>query len=49
MKYLAPVNPATSGDNDHLINRVHNVDALELLRAVGDASVDMVLCDLPYG
>jgi hypothetical protein len=28
---------------------IHCADALDLLRAQPDASVDMVLCDLPYG
>lgn len=30
------------------LNTIHNVDALVLLRALPDASVDMVLCDPPY-
>jgi site-specific DNA-methyltransferase (adenine-specific) len=30
-------------------NRVFCADALDLLAALPDASVDMVLCDLPYG
>ncbi len=28
---------------------IHHADALDLLRAQSDASIDMVLCDLPYG
>lgn len=35
--------------NDELVNRIHNMDALELCQAVGENSVDMILCDLPYG
>lgn len=34
---------------DPFINRVFCCDALDLLRSLPDASVDMVLCDLPYG
>jgi site-specific DNA-methyltransferase (adenine-specific) len=31
------------------INRVYNVDLFDLCAAIPDASVDMILCDLPYG
>lgn len=30
-------------------NEIYEMDALDLLGALDDASVDMVLCDLPYG
>lgn len=40
---------ASQGDLSSLLNRIHHCDALELLRRLPDASVDMVLCDLPYG
>lgn len=48
---LAPVNPARKGGggNEHLINKIHHADAMDLLRAIDDNSVDLVLCDLPYG
>lgn len=32
-----------------LINKVHCFDALELLAQLEDKSIDMILCDLPYG
>ena len=32
-----------------MINKVHQGDCLEILKQVPDGSVDMVLCDLPYG
>ncbi len=31
------------------INTVHQGDCLELMREIPDKSVDMILCDLPYG
>jgi len=31
------------------LNTVHEGDCLELMRDIPDGSVDMVLCDLPYG
>jgi hypothetical protein len=43
-KFTAPRN-----NNDHLLNRIHHADLLELCRAIGDNSIDMILCDLPYG
>lgn len=50
MNLLQSLNPAhPQGTNDHLVNKVHHSDAMELMAAVGDASIDMVLCDLPYG
>ncbi len=30
-------------------NTIYNMDCLEGMRAIKDSSVDMVLCDLPYG
>lgn len=30
-------------------NSIHCIDALQLCNALQDASVDMILCDLPYG
>lgn len=36
-------------DNSSLIDRVHHADIMELCQAVGEGSVDMILCDLPYG
>ena len=47
---LNNLNPAHSGgDNSHLESRVHHADLEELCQAVGENSVDMILCDLPYG
>jgi hypothetical protein len=31
------------------IDRVYHTDLLELCKAVGEHSVDMILADLPYG
>ena len=31
------------------LNKIHNGDCLELMRDIPDASIDMILCDLPYG
>ena len=30
-------------------NRVFHGDCLEIMRDIPDGSVDMILCDLPYG
>jgi len=30
-------------------NNVYNMDCLEGMRFINDKSVDMILCDLPYG
>ena len=31
------------------INKIHQGDCLEVMKDIDDASVDMILCDLPYG
>lgn len=31
------------------INKIHNGDCLELMKDIQDKSIDMILCDLPYG
>ncbi len=31
------------------INKIHNEDCLEGMKRIADGSVDMILCDLPYG
>ena len=31
------------------LNKIYNEDCLELMKGVPDGSVDMILCDLPYG
>ena len=31
------------------LNKIYCMDALELLSKIDDKSVDMILCDLPYG
>jgi len=31
------------------INKIHQGDCLELMKQIDDKSIDMVLCDLPYG
>ena len=30
-------------------NSVHHGDCLEVMKQINDASIDMILCDLPYG
>ncbi|WP_242270989.1 site-specific DNA-methyltransferase [Bacillus cereus group sp. BfR-BA-01425] len=32
-----------------MINQIHNMDCLEGMELLQDKSVDMILCDLPYG
>ena len=32
-----------------MINKVHLGDCLELMKAIPSGSIDMILCDLPYG
>lgn len=34
---------------ENMINKVHLGDCLELMKDIPDGSIDMVLCDLPYG
>ena len=37
---------------DHLsrmLNKVHQGDCLDVVKAIPSKSIDMVLCDLPYG
>lgn len=36
-------------DISHLLNTIHHADAIDLLARLPDKSIDMVLCDLPYG
>lgn len=31
------------------INRIYNGDCLEVMKDIDDKSIDMILCDLPYG
>lgn len=35
--------------NDNMINNVFEGDCLEVMKLIEDASIDMILCDLPYG
>lgn len=46
---LLPAITGSRGEIAPLLNKVHHCDALDLLRRLPDQSVDMVLCDLPYG
>lgn len=32
-----------------MINQIHHGDCLEIMKDIPDKSVDMILCDLPYG
>ena len=31
------------------INKIYNQDCLEGMKLIEDGSIDMILCDLPYG
>ena len=31
------------------INKIYNEDCLEGMKGIADGSIDMILCDLPYG
>jgi DNA modification methylase len=31
------------------VNKIYNADCLELMKDIPDKSIDMILCDLPYG
>ena len=32
-----------------MINKIHLGDCLEVMKSIEDKSIDMILCDLPYG
>ncbi|MCU5039323.1 site-specific DNA-methyltransferase [Bacillus cereus] len=32
-----------------MLNKIHNMDCLEGMKLIEDKSIDMILCDLPYG
>ena len=34
---------------DAVLNKIYNVDCLEGMKYIPDKSIDMILCDLPYG
>ena len=36
-------------DMSNVINRLFEGDCLEYMKEIPDGSVDMILCDLPYG
>jgi len=31
------------------LNRIYQMDCLEGMKLIPDGSIDMILCDLPYG
>ena len=33
----------------YMLNKIHNMDCLEGMKLLADKSIDMILCDLPYG
>ena len=39
----------TNVDMKEVINRLFEGDCLEYMNKIPDGSVDMILCDLPYG
>jgi site-specific DNA-methyltransferase (adenine-specific) len=46
---LLPAITQTRGTLDNLLNKIHHADALELLRRLPDASIDLIVTDPPYG
>lgn len=34
---------------EHIINKVHEGDCLEVMKIISDKSIDLIICDLPYG
>lgn len=34
---------------EELVNRIHKGDCLKVMKSIPDNSIDMVMCDLPYG
>lgn len=38
-----------TSDIDSLVNEVYQADCLEKMKEIPDKSIDMILCDLPYG
>lgn len=46
--HLLPKYASRAQDTSALVNRIHHAEFFELCGAMPDASVDMVLCDLPY-
>lgn len=50
MRGLSPqYNKLNNGDDIIEINRIYNMDCLEGMKDIPDKSIDMILCDLPYG
>lgn len=48
MMHLLPQFATRNSNIEPLLNTIHHADAMDLLARLPDASVDMVLCDLPY-
>jgi site-specific DNA-methyltransferase (adenine-specific)/modification methylase len=44
-----PIERKATSNIDGLLNRVFEADCLEKMRDIPDRSIDMILCDLPYG
>ena len=32
-----------------MVNKILNGDSLEVMKKINDSSIDLILCDLPYG
>ena len=32
-----------------MVNQLYEADCLDCMKQIPDASIDMILCDLPYG
>lgn len=45
---LLPAITQTRGTLDSLLNKIHHADALDLLRRLPDASIDLIVTDPPY-
>ena len=49
MFYLQIINIKLEADILLEINKIYNMDCLEGMKYIDDKSIDMILCDLPYG
>jgi DNA modification methylase len=42
-------NVVQNSENTLDVNKIHLGDCLELMQSIPKKSIDMILCDLPYG
>lgn len=48
-KIVVPLSLSVASSMDNLLNRVFEADCLEKMKDIPNQSIDMILCDLPYG